>query len=157
MSPAEIALVENAVQVRLPPPYKAALESHGLMGDEDDHPEFTTNAKRLIEENQHFATSLAGPLKPQGLLASVKAFLVYGSQRRRTERWHRWHTEWVVGQRFVIGSDLGEEKYFIVLSEHRAPVYRYELETKKAEKVAHSPAEWLAEVKRRQAETERET
>ncbi len=153
MSPSEIALVETALQVRLPLPYRAALESHDLSGDENDHPEFSTSVQRLIEDNQHFKTSSTGPPRPNGPLGALKNFFLYGSERRRTERWRKWHTEWVLGQRFIIGTDLSEERYLIVLSEQLTPIYCYQLETGQTERIAGSPAEWLVEVKRRQAES----
>ena len=153
MSPSEITRVEAALQVHLPLPYKTALESHCLSGDEDNHPEFSTSVQRLIEDNQHFGMSSTGAPKPSGALGALKNFLLYGSGHRREERWRRWYAEWVVGRRFIIGTDLSEERYFIVLSEQLAPVYCYQLETGRTDKVAGSPDEWLVEVKRRQIES----
>ena len=152
MSPSEIARVEAALQIHLPLPYRTALETRCLSGDENNHPEFSTSVQRLIEDNHHFGMSSTGPPKPSGALGVLKNFLLYGSGRRREERWQRWYAEWVLGQRFIIGTDLSEERYLIVLSEQLAPVYCYQLETGQTKTVAGSPDEWLVEVKRRQIE-----
>lgn len=91
------------------------------------------------------------------MLGALKFFLLYGSGKRLVEHRRKWHKAWVQGKRFVIGNDLGEEQYFIVLSDPTCTVHRYELETQRSRKVAGSLTEWLAKVRRWQLEAESET
>jgi len=159
MTPAEIATVESTIGVRLPEAYRLALQTHGLTGAEDDHPEFSTDPQFLIQENKHFTTDpedLSEQRAP-GVVGAIKFFLLYGSAKRLLESRRRWYKKWAKGQRFVIGCDLGEERYFIVLSEQSPKVYCYELETQRSRKIADSLPEWLVESKRRQHEAESET
>ena len=156
MSPAEVAEVERQLGSQLPAPYAMALQTHGLAGEQDDHPEFTTSPDLLLSENEHLLVRKRASNSPQpaGPLGSIKSFLFVGSAKAQAERRQAWELAWVAGRRFVIGNDLGEERYFIVLSEVVAPVYCYQLETKQVSQVAASPPEWVAEVRRRNQETE---
>ena len=150
VSPDEIKAVESAVGIELPMPYRLALESSGLLGEDDDHPQFITEAALLVSENKHFSFNpddLADLQRP-GVLGALKFFLLYGSRERFMARRRKWHEDWALGQRFIIGSDLGEEQFYIVLSEASPRVYCYELETQKSREVAPSVSDWLAEVKR---------
>jgi hypothetical protein len=158
MSPTEIATVERTVGVHLPSAYRLALETSVLTGDEDDHPEFITDAQLLIRVNKHFSLDPddLSELRAPGILGALKFFLLYGSSERVLARRRKWHEAWVKGQRFAIGSDLGEEQYYIVLSESSPNVYCHELETQCSRKVASSLSEWPTEVKRRQREAESE-
>lgn len=156
MSPEDIARVETAIGLRLPAEYRHALGAPGLSGDEDDHPEFTTDAELLVRDNRHFSSDPEDltDIRSPGLLGALKFFLFYGSVKRVLARRREWHTEWAKGQRFVIGSDLGEEQYYIVLSESSPKVYCYEIETRRSRAVAASVPEWLAEVRRMQREAQ---
>lgn len=159
MSPAEIAEFEIALGWRLPSAYARALQSHGLSEEQDNHPEFITDPGLLLSENKHLSPTKPVTNAPEALgpLRAVKSFLMFGSPKAQAERRQAWELAWVTGRRFIVGSDLGEERYFIVLSEVEAPVYCYELETKQVRQVAASPEEWVAEVRRRQEESEGET
>jgi hypothetical protein len=96
-------------------------------------------------------------LRAPGIVGAIKFFLFYGSRRRILEKRREWFATWVKAGRFVVGSDLAEERYFIVLSEASPKVYRYELETRRASVAAESIAAWLAEVQSTQTHTESET
>jgi hypothetical protein len=71
-------------------------------------------------------------LRAPGIVGAIKFFLFYGSRRRILEKRREWFATWVEAGRFVVGSDLAEERYFIVLTEASPKVYRYELETRRA-------------------------
>jgi hypothetical protein len=159
MSPTEIAEVEQVVGVRLPAPYVEALQSERFAVEQDEHPEFITDPKWLTSENKHFKMDPGNlaEIRGPGMFGALKFYLLYGSGKRLLESRRKWHTKWAKGQRFVVGSDLGEEQYFIVLSEPDPAVYCYELETQRSRKVAPSVAEWVAEARRRQQEGESET
>ena len=158
MTPSEIAGVESATGVKLPETYRRALQTHDLSGDWEDHPEFVTDPNVLITENKHFTMNPEdlSEIRSPGLVGALKFFLLYGSGKRVLATRRKWYDTWVKGKRFVIGSDLGEEQYFIVLSDPTTAVHCYELETQRSRRVASSAEDWLLEVKRRQAEAESE-
>jgi hypothetical protein len=154
MQPSDIALVESALGVQLPVPYREALADHGLQGETDDHLEFVTDARMLIEDNKHFKgdpEDLSEYRKP-GVLGAVRFFLSFGSGKRLRKNLHEWHQIWKHGQRFLIGSDGGEESFFIVLTEANPKVYCFEYESHRAYPVAESVREWVLVAKQRQSE-----
>ncbi len=158
MTPAEIAAIETSVGVRLPESYRVALSNHGLVGADDDHPEFITDQQYLITENKHFKSNPEdiSDVRAPGLFGAIKFYLLYGSGKRLKEHRRNWHKKWAIGQRFIIGNDLGEEMYYITLSESTPSVYCYDLETHRSRKIAQSIQDWLLETKRRQMEAESE-
>ena len=140
MSPEEIAALEQSLAITLPQAYRQSLQHHELVGDWTDHPEFITDRATLAAENKHFATKpedLSDVRKP-GLLGAIKFFLVYGSGKRLLNTRRNWFATWAKGRRFIIGNDLGEEQYYIVLTQPAPSVYRYQLENKRSRKVAES-------------------
>jgi hypothetical protein len=159
MNAPEVLALESAVGVSLPAEYKRALQGHALTGEWTDHPEFITDACVLIAENAHFKMNPddLSEVRTPGIAGAAKFWLLYGSGRRLREHRRKWHKSWTIGRRFIIGNNLGEEQYFIVLDREALCVHRYELETHRSRKVAESMEEWLAEVKRRQVEAESET
>lgn len=158
MSPEETLEIERALGIALPEPYRLALLSHGLEGDWTDHPEFITDATQLISENRHFKMDPEdlSEVRGSGLLGAVKSYLMFGSKDRLLAKRQEWFREWVGGNCFVIGSDLGEERYYIVLTETSPRVYCFELETGRSRPATNSLLEWVAEAKRRQDEAEDE-
>jgi hypothetical protein len=159
MSPSEVAELERNLGIVLPQAYRHALQDNELSGDWTDHPEFITDPTTLAQDNRYFRMTPEdlSELRKPGLLGAIRFLLFYGSGKRLLESRRKWFDTWVTGGRFIIGNDLGEEQYYIVLSEASPKVYRYELETKRSRAVAASLAEWLVEVKRRQVEAEHET
>jgi hypothetical protein len=156
VSPLQIESLERALGFALPPGYCEALSEHGLSGDWTDHPEFITDVDALLAENKHFKMipEDLSDIRSPGLMGSLKFWLIYGSGRRLVEFRRKLHKTWVQGRRFIVGNDLGEEQYFIVLDDPDLKVHRYELESRHSKVVAISLPKWLAEVKRRQAEAE---
>jgi hypothetical protein len=134
MSPAEVQRLEGSLGVSLPLAYRQALQNNQLPGRWIDHPEFITVAAMLGEENKHFRMNPEdqSELRAPGIVGAIKFFLFYGSRRRILEKRREWFATWVEAGRFVVGSDLAEERYFIVLTEAFPKVYRYELETRRA-------------------------
>jgi hypothetical protein len=152
----EVDSLEQAVGFALPQAYRQALTTHDLWGDWTDHPEFITDLQTLVSENRHFklVPEDLSDVRSPGLLGSLKFWLIYGSGRRLVEFRRRLHKTWVQGRRFIIGNDLGEEQYFVVLDDPELKVHRYELESERSKVIARSLPEWLAEVKRRQRQAE---
>jgi SMI1 / KNR4 family (SUKH-1) len=159
MSPAEIAEIESALGVTLPQRYRTALQNHGLSADWTEHPEFITDKATLAQENRHFRMNPEdlSEVRAPGVLGSIKFYLLYGSGKRLLDSRRKWFATWAKGGRFVIGNDLGEEQYYIKLSEASPTVHCYQLENKRSRKVAESLDAWLVEVKRRQVEAEAES
>jgi hypothetical protein len=156
MSPSKIDFIERTIGVTLPLQYRSALQDHRLSGNWIDHPEFITNADVLISENKHFQIMPEdlSDVRSLGLIGRIKFWLLYGSGKRLIEHRKRLYKTWVIGKRFIIGTNLGEEQYYIILDGPAGNVYIHELETQHSRVVAKSLFEWLTEVYRRQAETE---
>jgi len=155
MIAADIRRIEECLGIQLPGEYRSALESSGLDNSDDEHPEFMTDAQTLISDNSHFAPVRedASVRSGRGPWSALKSFFLFGSPSRRSARYRAWLQEWAQTRRFVVGSDLSEERYFIVLTEEPVRVYCYELETGKSYVVAESMEDWLATVRLRQAES----
>ena len=158
MPSANVAQIERELGVHLPEPYRGALEHPQLSGDDDDHPEFCLSADDLVKKNAHFKFDPEDLSDLEaGMLGPIKRLLFSGTRASVLERRRKWHEEWAGGQRFIIGSDLGEEWYYIVLSEPNPKVYCYELESHQSREVAASIGEWIAEVNRLQEQANRES
>lgn len=161
MTEQKVERIERTFNIELPLAYRQALSSHNLSGGDENHPEFLTDDARLIEENGYFLTDpnklddLANIKKP-GILGAIKFFLSYGFRDRVIERRQKCYEEWVGNQRFIIGNDMSEEYYYIVLSEKEPAVYCYELETGKSRKAAASIQEWLISIRKAMLEVELE-
>ncbi len=147
----DIARVEQSLGVTLPAEYRAALLSAGPPST--DEPEFYRDVDHLVGANDHFTLN-PSDLSSYGRLwlTGLKLKLFPSARRRLSERLAAHKQEWAGAQRFFIGSDLGEEQYFIVLREAPTRVYRFQLEGGRIDVVAGSMAEWLAQVRRRAAE-----
>ncbi len=158
MTPTEASTIESAVGVSLPEPYRLALTTHELSGEWEDHPEFITDAATLVAQNRHFKMNAEdlSEYRSVGMLGAIKFFLIYGSGKRLLATRRQWFKKWVAGRRFIIGNDLGEEQYYIVLTETEPRVYCYELESHQCRVIAPSIQQWLVEVKRRQVDAESE-
>ncbi len=156
MNPSQIASLERTLGFTLPAAYCTALSEHGLPGEWTDHPEFITDVDALLAENKHFKLNPEdlSDVRNPGIIGALKFWLLYGSGRRLIESRRKQHKTWSQGRRFIIGNDLGEEQYFIVLDDPKLKVYRYELESQRSKVVAGSLPEWVAEVKRRWADAE---
>ena len=156
VTPSQVASLEHTLGFTLPAGYCRALCEHGLPGEWTDHPEFITDGDALLAENKHFKLNPEdlSDIRRPGIVGAVKFWLLYGSSRRLIDVRRKLHKTWTQGRRFIIGNDLGEEQYFIVLDDPSLKVYRYELESQRSHVVAGSLPEWLAEVRRRQAEAE---
>jgi hypothetical protein len=155
MQERDVAYVERALGVTLPAEYRAALLAAGSA--EADLPEFYTDPQQIVQVNEHFT------LDPNDLSAYEKLWLVRlrlklfpRSRRQLSARLAAHKQEWAGAHRLSIGSDLGEEQYFIVLTEQPPAVYRFRLEGGRIDKVASSVAEWVVEAHRLQAEASRE-
>ncbi len=148
MNSSQIAAAEHAIGVEFPAPYRVALESHGLPGEWTEHPEFFTNPDILISENKHFKRDPQdlSDVRTPGALGALKFWLTYGSGKRLIEFRRRLHKTWVQGKRLIIGNDLGEEQYFIILDDPEVRVHRHELESRQSRVVAPSVQAWLKEV-----------
>ena len=159
MTDEDIDRIEGGLRVRLGTPYRTALLQHDLEGDDSSHPEFRTDIDTLIRDNSHFIDDPedTSRYKTPGLIGAIKFLFLYGSGKRLRNHLRKWHMTWAKGQRFLIGDDMSEERYFIVLSDAEPGVHRYSLETGRSRQVATSLTEWLAHVKRQMAEAEDDT
>jgi hypothetical protein len=156
MTRTEISSLEQELGVKLPQRYQDVLENHGLSGEWTEHPELFTDVTVLRQENRHFLQKSddLSDVKQPGLLGAIKFFLLYGSGKRLVDYRRKVQKKWVQGKRFVVGNDLGEEQYFIVLDDPEIKVHRFDLELQRSKVVAASIEAWLIEVRRRQRESE---
>ena len=159
MTPEDIARIEQTLAIRLPLPYREALLNHGLEGDDKDHPEFKTEVKSLLNDNVHFLKDPEdlSDIKKPGLIGAMKFAILYKFRDKILESRRKRHDYWVKGQRFLIGDDQSEERYFIILSEASPSVYGSEVETGSSWVIAHSVDAWLTEVKQLAADGEDES
>jgi anthranilate/para-aminobenzoate synthase component I len=157
MTTADIQRIEQSLQIELPSSYKQALLEQYPWSVLEEQMYFAQETDYLIETNTH----LLDPPPPQSpsientFLGSAKHFWrsISGAVRREHSA-REWYEEWVTGRRFYIGSDYGEEEYFIVLTETNPAVYcyYYELKSNDCRVIAASIPEWIVEVKRRYSE-----
>jgi hypothetical protein len=148
---ADVARVERTLGVALPAEYRSALLGASLT--RPDEPEFYSEPDRLIGANDHFTLDPSDLSPYKALwLTGLKLKLFAGARKRLSERLTAHKQEWAGANRFFIGSDLGEEQYFIVLTETPTRVYRFQLESGRINVVAENIAAWLTEVRRRAAE-----
>jgi hypothetical protein len=130
-----------------------------MPGSDVDHPEFKTDVEALIRDNTHFIEDPEdiSKFRKPGFVGAIKFALIYGSGRRLLKHRRKWYSQWAKGERFLIGDDMSEERYFIVLSDAAPTVHCYSLENGRNKRVAASIEEWLAKVKLLMAETADET
>lgn len=155
MKPEDISRIEGTLGVTLPAAYRVVLVS-ALDQGITDMPELCVSADELIAMNGHFTMDPhdLSALRGTGLLDRLKFFLFYKSPRVLVQSRIQYQAEWVGGARFVIGSDLGEEVYFIRLGDDAAAVQRHDLETGETVTVAERAGAWLAAVRRMRDEAQ---
>ena len=147
MQDIDIRRIESALGVSLPDAYRVALAEFDEQGI--DLPELVSNADELIQLNSHFTLDPEdlSELRGTGLLSRLRFFLLYKSPRKLAEQQSRHKQEWAGGGRFIIGTDLGEEQYFIRLAEGDPKVYCHELETDAVRQVAPNLAAWVSQAR----------
>ena len=150
----EITRIEDCLGIRLPDEYRSVLASSEYLGIDDDTPEFIADAQTLIGYNYHLVAKREDepPRGSKSAWGALKSLFLRRYEERRLARRRAWFDEWQVGRRFVVGSDLSEERYFIVLTERPLKVYCFELETGRSYVVAESLEHWLSTVRLRQSE-----
>jgi len=145
MREADIQRVESALSVSLPEPYRRTLTDLGPSNLEV--PELVTSADQLIEFNSHFALipEDLSVLRGTGFLSRIRFFLFFKSPSRLIQQRSRYKQE--RAGRFIIGTDLGEEQYFIRLSEADPKVYCHQLETGAVTEAASSLTAWVSKAR----------
>ena len=156
MNEQDIDRIEKSLNIRLPAPYRKALIGHNLPGVDADHPEFHTDPDLLIQTNEHFILDPddLADLVPEGRLGKLKFFLLYKSESKLRDMRREYCSVWAGEKRFIIGDDLGEERYYIILTESSPSVRCYQLETGESHEVAPSIDAWLSHIKNEMSEAD---
>ncbi|MBW9271753.1 MAG: hypothetical protein K1566_19100 [Candidatus Thiodiazotropha sp. (ex. Lucinisca nassula)] len=89
-----------------------------------------TDPEWLIENNKIYVANVndISDIDNGTLIGSIKRLLQYGSKQRIIKHRKLYFDKWVKSERFMIGSDGGEEDYFIKLSDIDPLIYVLDLE-----------------------------
>lgn len=132
MNASTSTVIESELGIILPDLYKNILDNPHFSKNEDSSLYYLiTDPQCLIELNNAYK------IKPDDLsdiddgsfFGRLRRVLLHGSKKRIVAQRKKHHKEWVEPEKFVIGSDGGEELFFIYLDKPKCPVYVYELET----------------------------
>jgi hypothetical protein len=132
MSDSTSTVIERELGIILPDLYKNILDNPPSEKYNDSSIYYLiTDPQRLIELNNAYK------IKPDDLsdiddgsfFGRLKRIVFYGSKKRIVAQRKKHHKAWVEPKKFVIGSDGGEELFFIYLDKPKCPVYVVELET----------------------------
>jgi hypothetical protein len=99
----------------------------------------------LIENNKGYIVNIndISDLDDGSLFGSIRRYLLYGSKEKIIKHRKKYYDNWVKDKRFIIGSDGGEEDYFIKLTDTDSLVYVFDLETHKSKLKFKSINEYL--------------
>jgi hypothetical protein len=147
MQEGEIRRIESKLGIALPEAYRAALVQ--LEQSDVDLPEFLNDADQIIELNSHFTLDPEdlSELRGTGILGRFRFFLFFKSPSKLIEQRTRYKQQWAGGGRLIIGTDLGEEQYFIHLRPNDQRVYCHELETDAIREVAPNLPAWVSQAR----------
>lgn len=142
--------IENNLGIALPEKYKSYLDSPPDIQNEYIYQfYFLIDPKQIIEDNRAYKMDIydLSDIDNGTFLGSLKRFLFYGTKDKIIKHRKKHVKEWVEPGKFVIGSDGGEEMFFIYLNNPECPVFVYELETKESYKKYNSITEYFEYLK----------
>ncbi|APG27066.1 hypothetical protein A7E78_03985 [Syntrophotalea acetylenivorans] len=132
MNASTSTVIESELGIILPDLYKNILDNPHFSKNEDSSLYYLiTDPQCLIELNNAYKIKPddLSDIDDGSLFGRLKRVLLHGSKKRIVAQRKKHHKEWVEPKKFVIGSDGGEELFFIYLDKPKCPVYVYELET----------------------------
>ena len=120
--------IESKLGIFLPKQYKELIDNPPQISSDNFYcPE------RVIESNSAYSWNLEDPLlfKEDNIFKKITRRLLEGTPSEILERKKEWVSLWVDTKRFVIGSDGGEEEYYIYLDDERCKVFGHDIEMNK--------------------------
>ena len=93
-------------------------------------------SEALIEENYGYKMDPndLSDIDDGSIWGGLKRILFYGSKAKIIDHRRKYLQDWVAPKRFMIGSDGGEETFFIHLDDSDCEVWAFDLETGKTSK-----------------------
>lgn len=149
-SEATSGIVERALGIRLPNIYRNLIDSPpSFLKTQELECYLWVSPETLVNENRAFVLDPAdlSDIDDGSLVGGLKRRLFYGSKARIINHRRKYIEQWVESHRFQIGSDGGEETFFICLQDPGCAVWVFDLETRRVARRFESLASYVEHVK----------